>query len=809
MPSPAKRLAWALAWLALLVVAGWWLGQHLSFSTDLRRFLPDPRTPEQQLLIDELGEGPGSRLLLVALSGGDVQTLAAQSSAMRDTLAADQRFSFVANGASAGLDAIPGRLRPYRYLLSPTLDTQAFDAGFLRDELEARLQDLGSPAADLVEPLLPSDPTLETLKLAESWMPPHAPRTLHDAWFDAAGTQALLLAETRAPGFDPEGQRQAVDAIRTAFDAARGDASTRLEISGPGAFSVEIGGRTEREARWIGTVDTIGLVLLLLVAYRSWRIPLLGVLPLASAGLAGLAAVALLFGDRVHGITIAFGFTLIGVVQDYPIHFFSHQHAALSPWRNVRALWPTLATGVASTCIAYLTFLFSGVDGLRQLAVFTIVALATAALCTRFALPALVDPAPRDPAASPRLLSLWRAIERLPRPRWSLLAVALAALAVVAFRPGAFWQNDLSKLTPVPAPLLQRDAELRAELGAPDVRYVLTLSAPGAQAALAASERLRPALDALVADGALDGYDMAARYLPSAAVQRARQQALPSPGALRSALDAALADSPFRGDAFEDFVADVETARAASPLRPRDLDGTPLAASVAGLLVGGDDHATALVSLSGLDDVEAVARVASAHGARLLDLKQASESLVADYRARILASLAAAALLLVATVWIALRSPRRAARVLLPMALTTLLILAVLRGFGVELTLFHLVSLILAAGLGLDYALFFEHAGDDRDDQLRTLHAVIVCSLMTLLVFSLLALSSIPVLRAIGSTVALGVLFNFVLSLLVARAPAASSGSKDRSAAGNPAVPFPRLRGKVPKADGGAREART
>ena len=45
-----------------------------------------------------------------------------------------------------------------------------------------------------------------------------------------------------------------------------------------------------------------------------------------------------------------------------------------------------------------------------------------------------------------------------------------------------------------------------------------------------------------------------------------------------------------------------------------------------------------------------------------------------------------------------------------------LLILAVLRGCGVELNLFHLVALILAAGLGLDYALFFDHAGDDRAD---------------------------------------------------------------------------------------------
>jgi len=156
-------------------------------------------------------------------------------------------------------------------------------------------------------------------------------------------------------------------------------------------------------------------------------------------------------------------------------------------------------------------------------------------------------------------------------------------------------------------------------------------------------------------------------------------------------------------------------------------------------------------------------------------MKAASESLVVAYRGRVLAALGIAALLLAATVWIALRTPRRVLRVLLPMALTTLLILAVLRLCGVELTLFHLVALILAAGLGLDYALFFDHAGDDYADQLRTLHALIVCSLMTLLVFFLLALSSIPVLRAIGSTVALGVFGNFVLALLVSRQPATTT----------------------------------
>ena len=767
-----QRLAFALLWLALLAIAGWLLSSRLELTGDLRKFMPAAQTPAQKLLIDELGEGPGSRLLLVALSGDKAETLAAQSNAMRARLAAQDQFKLIANGSENGLDAFPEHLRPYRYLLSPTLDTRAFDRGFLGEELDQREQDLGSPAAALVEPLLPRDPTLETLKLAEAWQPANAPQRLHGVWFDRGGREALLAVETRAAGFDPTGQQHAVDAIRQAFAETRGASTAQLTLSGPGAFSVEIGGRTAREAGWIGSIDTIVFALLLWLAYRSWKAPLLGALPLASGGLAGLAAVTLCF-DGVHGITVAFGFTLIGVAQDYPIHLFSHQRRGLSPWDSARALWPTLGTGVASTCIAYFTFLVSGVDGLKQLAVFTVCGLGVAALATRFVLPALIDPAPHDAADSPRLARWWQQLARWPRLGVAACVVLAVIAAAIAWgTPGAFWQNDLSRLTPVPAAALARDAQLRKELGAPDVRYVIAIEGRDAEAALQASERLRPALQVLREHGAIAGFDYAARYLPSIATQRARQAKLPDRKALQRAFGAAVAASAFERDAFSGFNDDVEIARNAKPLTPQDVEGTPLAASVGGLLLQHPDHATALVSLIGLEDPAAVARVAKSQHAQLLDLKQASESLVAAYRVRVLWALAIAALLLVATVWIALRSLPRVIRVLTPMALTTLIILAVLRACGVELNLFHLVALILAAGLGLDYGLFFDHAGDDRAEQLRTLHAVIVCSLTTLLVFVLLACSSIPVLRAIGSTVALGVFCNFVLALLVTRQPA-------------------------------------
>lgn len=769
--SARQRIGLAIGWLLLLLAAGMWLAERMQVSGDLRKFMPDAKTPAQKLLLDELGEGPGSRLLLLALSGATPSELARQSQALQQRLTQDAQFELVSNGNHAGLEAIPARLLPYRYLLVDLAD-DAFSSHNLHEELQARLQDLGSPAAELIEPLLSSDPTLQTLHVAETLQPPNAPQRIDDVWFDRAGQQALMLVQTHAAGFDPSGQQLAVDTINHAFDEIAAGSGSRLELSGPGAFSVKIGNRTAKEAGTIGTLDTLGMILLLWIAYRSWKMPILGFLPLASAGLAGLGAVALGF-DGVHGITIAFGFTLIGVVQDYPIHFFSHQRPGRSPWDNVRALWPTLGTGVIATCIAYLTFLFSGVDGLKQLSVFTITALVTAALATRYLLPALVDPAVRDFADSALLARVWRQLQRLPRPRWSLAGLAVAAVAVVLLAPGPFWQNDLGRLTPVDPQDLLRDAQLRGELGAPDVRYLLTVRGDNAQAALAASEGLRPALDQLVADGALDSYDMAARYLPSASLQQQRQARLPDPATLRAAMATAVAQTPFRADAFDPFLADLEAARTAPLLHSADLAGTPLATALGGLLLQGTEHSTAVVSLSGLHDVAAVATTAALHGGEFLDMKQASESLVAEYRSRVLVALAVAVVLLTAVVWIALRSPRRVWRVLLPMALTTLVVVALLRGVGVELNLFHLIGLILAAGLGLDYGLFFEHAGDDAADQLRTLHGLLVCSLMTLLVFSLLGWSSIPVLRAIGSTVALGVLCNFGLALLVSRHPTA------------------------------------
>ena len=268
----------------------------------------------------------------------------------------------------------------------------------------------------------------------------------------------------------------------------------------------------------------------------------------------------------------------------------------------------------------------------------------------------------------------------------------------------------------------------------------------------------------------MQAVELPSRYLPSARTQRARQARLPDADTLKHALAQADAGMPFRAGLFQPFLADVATARQLPPLTPARLAGSPLAQRLTAMLVREGRGWVGLATVSGVHDVAALQALAKDTDGkvRLLDLKAPSESLIAAYRVRILKALAIATLLLVLTITIALRSLRRAWHVLAPMTLATFAVLAVERAVGIEISLFHLVALILAAGLGLHYALFFERQTGDAAEQRRTLHATLVCVASALLVFGMLAFSSIPVLRAIGLTVSLGVAFHFCLSILMA-----------------------------------------
>jgi predicted exporter len=218
------------------------------------------------------------------------------------------------------------------------------------------------------------------------------------------------------------------------------------------------------------------------------------VLPLAAALLGGILAATLVFSE-IHGITIAFGATLIGVVDDYPMHLFSRARH-LDARATVRSLWWTLLASAATTLIAYLTLIVAGSRGLAQLGVFCFAGIVCALAVTCWVLPRLMPPRDALPSEDPTPISV-----RLSLRAW--LPTMLIATAALAVSGGAQWNDDLGALTPLPAELLRKDNDMRQRLGAPDVRYMVSIAGEArtvlAQSALvAALPTLRCRLGGLV-----------------------------------------------------------------------------------------------------------------------------------------------------------------------------------------------------------------------------------------------------------------------------------------------------------------------
>ena len=205
------------------------------------------------------------------------------------------------------------------------------------------------------------------------------------------------------------------------------------------------------------------------------------------------------------------------------------------------------------------------------------------------------------PSPCPARCSPSPATAAAPSARWRPPRSLLAALG------GPRWQRDLAALSPVPPAAQALDAELRRQLGAPDVRFLVAIGPADQAAVLRAAERLRDAVAPLIASGALAGLDEPSRYLPSPDTQRARQAALPEPAALEERMREAATGLPFRPTAFAPFLAAVAESRALPPLDAEALAAAPtIAARLSPLLSRRGEAWQGLAVATGVVDPDAL-----------------------------------------------------------------------------------------------------------------------------------------------------------------------------------------------------------
>lgn len=767
-----------LVWLCLLALCAGVIART-TFSADLSAFLPRSPSEQQRVLVEQLRDGLVSRLILVGIEGGDAKGRADASRKVATKLRADKRFSAVNNGEPVGQARDERFVFEHRYQLSPAVTPERFSVAGLKDALADSLDLLSSSAGMMAKDLLPHDPTGEVTALVSQLDSGAQPSMRDGVWVSRDGQRAVLLAQTASAGSDTDAQASAIAAIRDAFAAVA--PSYRLSMTGPGVFAVETRDTIMRDVRWLSAASIVLIVVLLLAVYRSVPTLLLGLMPVLSGVAAGVAAVSVAFGT-VHGLTLGFGTTLIGEAVDYSIYLFVQsagvqRRESLKDW--VAGFWPTIRLGVLTSICGFASMLFSGFPGLVQLGLYSIVGLATAGIVTRFVLPHLLPQgfAIRDVSHLGNLLA--RLAARASRLRGALAVLLLVAVASLLMQRHGLWSQELSALSPVPKASQDLDERLRADVGAPDVRYLVVVQAANEQTALERAEAVAHRLQPLVDERVIAGYESPARYLPSDAAQRARIASLPPDDVLRARLAAALKDQAIRvkPEVFEPFIADADAARAQPLVRRADLQGTSMALAVDSLLTGRDGRWTAMLPLRAAQGSEVEAQkiraaVASANvpDALFVDMKAEADRLYQNYvHEDIRLSLGGFAAIVVLLV-LALRSPVRAARTLAPLVAAVIVVIAALALAGKSLTILHLIGMLLIVAVGSNYALFFNYRAHAEDNAIspQTLVSLVIANLATVLGFGLLALSSVPMLKTFGLTVGPGAILALLFSAILA-----------------------------------------
>ncbi|MBC8088569.1 MAG: MMPL family transporter [Phycisphaerae bacterium] len=573
----------------------------------------------------------------------------------------------------------------------------------------------------------------------------------------------VLPMQLRAQAFALQAQREVIPLLNEAKLAAEQLGSgVTVRSSGmifPAAAAAQ---QASHELSTIGWGSIAGIILITWVTFRSLR-PIGLILLSLGVGTLGALAVTAFFYESVHLLTLVFGASLIGVAEDYGMHYLCvSDRAARGGVAVVRELLPSLSLALLTKVVSFIGMGASPFPGLQQIALFSAVGLVFAWVTVIVWFPTLDGRQPgraRVVAWFNKLRLMWmRLSQGSGRVVLGVATAAISALGISRLHAN----DDIRLLQSLPEGLIQEQTDVGRILGVPFAAQLYVVRGPSSEVVLQREERLRVRLDSLVQRRALTGYQSVSSWVPSLAQQQrdaalVKDRILSPTGALRGLRVALDEDS-----AWETALRDAG-AEAGSLTIERWLTSS-LSEPLRMLWIGKvGEEVVSVVTLKGVANEYIPALASAATGLEGViwgDKVAGISSVLGRYRVRMSWVL----MFSYGMVWLIFlpRFGRAAWRILAPSVCASVVSLAVIGLSGQPLQLFHVLALYLVFGLGVDYAIFLSDQTPESEHDVS--FAVGLAAVSTVLSLGLLALSATPVLHAFGLIMLVGI----TVSLLAA-----------------------------------------
>jgi predicted exporter len=615
-------------------------------------------------------------------------------------------------------------------------------SAWLAERSAARLEAfLAEPQAVPMEDIVTADPLLLVPGFAE------AARNLAPP-SEAASGHALVWARIRASPLAAAGQGPVFAAIDKAFAPVKAvHPEVELRWSGVNRFAAASRARIQTEMGLLNALSILAVLGVGCVFVRHSR-KMLHLAPVIAISLLGAWTVTTLVFSRVHILAFVIGSLLSGIAIDYGFYIF--MQPALSPGESyagkLRRLLKPLLASCLTTVIGFSLLLFSDLPLLREVGLFV----ATGLLCALGA--AILYFAQLDrPFLESRPWAGSGAARRKPRLASLRILPFLAAAAGAAGLCRLHWRDDVREMEISSPELDANDSSLRAMFGdTPDRQVYLTHGATVSEA--------RRHLDDFVAYEAktAPGTDVASLGLafPTEANWRAMPLRLAGLGGFSADFRAALVRHGFTEAPFSSFFAAWEDFRAHPPTNDYESLYTDLSGQLAGPFAllyraqgpmcwfltivgqGGGQHPPAELNTIGIDQLESL------------------NNLFVRYRWSALRLSLAGLALVIASVFVIYHG-NRAVRIALIPSGSCFFVFGLFGLFGQTLNLFNLLGAFLGVCLAHNYAIFSSDSAASGAAPPPSIRLSALCAAAS---FGTLGFSRIPVIHALGVTVAMIVL---------------------------------------------------
>ena len=770
--------------LGLLLVAALASYVLLNFevTTDISHFLPDVADSELATLSRAVADSELSRSMILTIEATNLKTALRASRDFEEALRRDARvvsaISFLEGGPAEDLDrALFELYEPRRLSFLGVTEAEArlrlTDDG-LRVAARNLRAELSGPMSMLAASVAPRDPFLTVSGLFQRLERSRASDlSVIDGRFIAADRRtAILFLGTNASAMDAPAQAPLLAGIQDAFDQIEGrfEGPLHLDQSGLNRFASWAAEAIEADIRRVSIVSSVVLGALLILLFRSLLFVWLAAIPVGIGVLAGCAAVLAIFG-RLHGITLAFGVSLIGISIDYVVHLYCH-HSVVRPEggaaASLRAIMKPLLTGAITTIVGFAALSASPLVGLREVACFAVVGILAAFISTVIFLPSLMTERAAPVAAREAFVAyLGQGFAWLiERRKWLPLVPVLSIVFVASVLPFAKWNSDLASLNHMDEGLLAEDDRVREKVTRfEQMQFVVVIGDDESQA-LNANDVAAVRLRAAIAAGELKTQRSVASLLPGPHLQVVIAATAIEDSSLPERLTRI-----FREEGFADgvFTAYLDSLRAPSPL-PLTFDD--LLESAAGALVRSfrvrlGDRVGIVTYLHGVQDADAIeARLADVPGAIFLRQSDLFNSAQLEYQQSTIRLLGWGLLAVLALLGLRYREPRRTLISFFPSLIAAGVTVSVLTLMGRGLDLISLTALLFVVSMGVDYSVFLVDAFDESDPKsiAAALTGATLACISTVVAFGLLGVSDHPVLSNLGLTAAVGIASSLFLA---------------------------------------------